>query len=191
MEMDELNEEQQIDHTVNVGPHGTYCRCFDGKNKYAVGDGFNSGASYSCHGGFITNQEIRGPSKLFAGKSHICKVTKPAILLKYQIANMCNRFKVKSVQSYKYRYQYLTNFMKDQMQRWGYSSSETHTKYDALHDVKDGKLIPTFSELENVMEGKNNFDMYFRNYANTNPATNKSFKFPTIMNYYTNLLHLM
>jgi len=80
IERAELSKHHQINHTVNVGPHGTVCKCFDGKTEYAVGDGFNSGASYSCYGGYITSPTILGPHKMFAGKSHICPVTKQTIL---------------------------------------------------------------------------------------------------------------
>jgi len=81
--------------------------------------------------------------------------------------------------------------MRDQLQRWGYHSSEAHTKYDALHN-KDGVFIDSFGlELKTMREDKADYDIYNLDFTNNNPATNKNFKFPLIMDNFTNLLNLM
>lgn len=146
IERQNLSKHHQIKHTVNVGPYGTVCNCFDGKTRFQVGDGFNSGATYACKGGFITTPEHIGPMKQFAGNSHICPVTKNTIKIKYNIAKMCNTLKVHTIGSYEHRYRYLINFLTDQLQRWSYRSND-QTKFDALHD-HENQFIERFAGLK-------------------------------------------
>lgn len=167
-----LQQNKSIENSVNVGANGSYCTCYDGE-VFIAGDHMNAGATTNCKGGILS--EIHGPHKKFAARKVICGVNATSIRTKLKVSKVCNAMRASWVEGYAERYKYMSNYMIDQMQRWGNIDEQT----PGLRSTEMNKP---------EINAKSQFEIHNTDLRVENKMTRNSFFWPILKRKFTETL---